>query len=191
MIPTKIRYLVCMSAMYELVNSGIGCASIQTSESVVQHEMPTKSSGGPSSASSAVCSSPMRLKSQTFSRRSPDEDASIVSWWGDHPTCKISSWCDSNVCSLILKFLISHKATVYDWMVRRTIPAVKLGVYMRHSRIISYLICWARGQQEFIWRMKADAAHFKGVGSFNCINGLGTIFGSRVPTALANEYTIP
>ena len=45
-----------------------------------------KSSGGPSSASSADCSSPILDKSQTCSLRSVPEEARIVSLWGDHWT---------------------------------------------------------------------------------------------------------
>ena len=44
-------------------------------------------SGGPSSASSGDCSSPILLKSQTFSLRSVPLEAKIVSLWGDHWTC--------------------------------------------------------------------------------------------------------
>jgi len=48
--------------------------------------MLTKSSGGPSSASSADCSSPILLRSHTWSRLSVPLDARIVSLWGDHWT---------------------------------------------------------------------------------------------------------
>merc|ERR1719397_61467 len=54
-----------------------------------------RSSGGPSSASSGVCSSPILLKSHTCRRRSVPLDAKIVSLCGDHCTWKISSLCDS------------------------------------------------------------------------------------------------
>ena len=43
-----------------------------------------KSSGGPSSASSADCSSPIFDKSHTCRRRSVPEEAKIVSLCGDH-----------------------------------------------------------------------------------------------------------
>ena len=44
------------------------------------------SSGGPSSASSLVWSTPILLRSQICSRRSVPEEARIVSLWGDHCT---------------------------------------------------------------------------------------------------------
>ena len=47
----------------------------------------TTSSGGPSSESSVVCSSPILLKSHTWSLRSVPLDARIVSLCGDHCTC--------------------------------------------------------------------------------------------------------
>merc|ERR1719378_1433688 len=68
------------------------------------------SSGGPSSASSALCSSPILLKSHTCRRRSVPEEARIVSLCGDHCTWKISSLCDSKLLSL--RFLRSQSATV-------------------------------------------------------------------------------
>ena len=46
----------------------------------------TRSSGGPSSASSGDCSSPILLRSQMWSRRSVPLDARMVSLWGDHWT---------------------------------------------------------------------------------------------------------
>lgn len=72
----------------------------------------TKSSGGPSSASSGDCSSPILLKSQTCKRLSVPLDANIVSLCGDHCTWNISSLCDSKECNFNLRFLKSHKATV-------------------------------------------------------------------------------
>ena len=57
------------------------------------------------SASSAVCSSPIFDRSQTWSRRSVPLEAKMVSLWGDHWTWKISSLCDSNECSFSFKFL--------------------------------------------------------------------------------------
>lgn len=49
------------------------------------------SSGGPSSASSGVCSRPMEAKSQIATRLSEDAEAKIVSCVGDHDTFNISS----------------------------------------------------------------------------------------------------
>lgn len=69
-------------------------------------------SGGPSSASSALCSSPILLKSQMCKRRSVPLEAKIVSLCGDHWTWKISSRCDSNECSFNFRFLKSQRATV-------------------------------------------------------------------------------
>ena len=45
-----------------------------------------RSSGGPSSASSAFCSSPILARSHTCNLRSVPELARIVSLWGDHCT---------------------------------------------------------------------------------------------------------
>ena len=45
-----------------------------------------RSSGGPSSASSALCSSPILERSQTWSLLSVPELARMVSLWGDHWT---------------------------------------------------------------------------------------------------------
>lgn len=70
------------------------------------------SSGGPSSASSAVCSSPIFDRSHTCKRRSVPLDARIVSLCGDHWTWKISSLCDSKECSFNLRLRRSHSATV-------------------------------------------------------------------------------
>lgn len=47
----------------------------------------TSSSGGPSSASSGDCSSPILLRSQTLSLLSVPLEAKMVSLWGDHWTC--------------------------------------------------------------------------------------------------------
>ena len=76
----------------------------------------TSSSGGPSSASSVDCSSPILDKSQTCRRRSVPEEAKIVSLCGDHWTWKISSLCDSNECNLSFRFLKSQRATVWKWI---------------------------------------------------------------------------
>ena len=59
-----------------------------------------------------TCSSPIFERSHTWSRRSVPEEARMVSLWGDHCTWKISSVCDSKECSLSLRFLRSHSATV-------------------------------------------------------------------------------
>lgn len=72
----------------------------------------TNNSGGPSSASSLVCSSPILLKSQTCNLRSVPLDASIVSLWCDHWTWNISSLWDSNVCNFNLRLRRSQSATV-------------------------------------------------------------------------------
>lgn len=72
----------------------------------------TKSSGGPSSASSGDCSSPILLKSHTCKRLSVPLDANIVSLCGDHCTWNISSLCDSKECNFNLRFRKSHNATV-------------------------------------------------------------------------------
>lgn len=52
------------------------------------------------------------LKSQTCSRLSVPEEAKMVSLWGDHCTWKISSLCDSKLCSFSFKLRKSHRATV-------------------------------------------------------------------------------
>ena len=48
------------------------------------HTPLTSSSGGPSSASSGDCSSPILLRSQTWRRLSVPLEARMVSLWGDH-----------------------------------------------------------------------------------------------------------
>ena len=53
----------------------------------------TNNSGGPSSASSPDCSSPILLKSQTCKRLSVPLDAKIVSLWGDHCTYNYERLC--------------------------------------------------------------------------------------------------
>ena len=85
---------------------------IDTSMKDVMRGKLTKSSGGPSSASSADCSSPILERSQTCRRRSVPEEARIVSLWGDHCTWKISSLCDSKLWSLSLRLRRSQSATV-------------------------------------------------------------------------------
>mmetsp|Transcript_7638 Transcript_7638/g.21687 ORF Transcript_7638/g.21687 Transcript_7638/m.21687 type:complete len:227 (-) Transcript_7638:607-1287(-) len=71
-----------------------------------------RSSGGPSSWSSASCSAPMRLRSHTLSRRSAPQDASTVSFFGDQETWNTSSVWLSNTWSLWLRFRMSCRATV-------------------------------------------------------------------------------
>ncbi len=82
-----------------------------------------KSSGTPSSASSGLCSSPIRLKSQTLTRRSPELVANTVSLWGDHATWMISSWCPSKVCRRCLRLRKSQRATVYPLIQNPTLSA--------------------------------------------------------------------
>ena len=57
----------------------------------------TSISGGPSSPSSAVYSSPILLKSQTIHLLSLEADAKIHSLNGDHSTLKTSLVCYSKV----------------------------------------------------------------------------------------------
>ena len=73
----------------------------------------TRSSGGPSSASSVDWGSPIRLKSHTCSLRSPLDDARIVSLNGAHCTWYTWSRWPENVCNFEFRFLKSHKATVW------------------------------------------------------------------------------
>lgn len=54
---------------------------LKTKEQII-----TSSSGGPSSVSSADCSSPILLRSHTCSRLSVPLEAKIVSLCGDHCT---------------------------------------------------------------------------------------------------------
>lgn len=72
----------------------------------------TSNSGGPSSASSLDCSSPILLRSHTWRRLSVPLLANIVSLCGDHWTWKISSLWDSKECNFNLRFLKSQSATV-------------------------------------------------------------------------------
>lgn len=72
----------------------------------------TSNSGGPSSASSLDCSSPILLRSHTCKRLSVPLLANIVSLCGDHWTWKISSLWDSKECNFNLRFLKSQSATV-------------------------------------------------------------------------------
>lgn len=113
-IPTEVRYLVCMSTMYKLkLKRGLyQNESLWKWHEGFSKKKLTSNSGGPSSASSAVCSDPILLKSQIIIRRSPPADARIVSSVGDHPSWMISPWWCPNVCSLIFRLRKSHKLTV-------------------------------------------------------------------------------
>ena len=73
----------------------------------------TRSSGGPSSASSAVCSLPMWLKSHTAMRRSADADANTDWLNGDHWTC-CSQRGDERV-RLRYGFSSQRRWTVVSW----------------------------------------------------------------------------
>mmetsp|Transcript_19170 Transcript_19170/g.73664 ORF Transcript_19170/g.73664 Transcript_19170/m.73664 type:complete len:231 (+) Transcript_19170:143-835(+) len=70
------------------------------------------SSGGPSSASSAVCSSPMRLMSQTMTRRSEPLLARMGSLKGFQSTWNTSSVWFSSEWSFSFMLRESHTATV-------------------------------------------------------------------------------
>mmetsp|Transcript_3262 Transcript_3262/g.11282 ORF Transcript_3262/g.11282 Transcript_3262/m.11282 type:complete len:200 (-) Transcript_3262:711-1310(-) len=70
------------------------------------------SSGGPSSASSGDCSSPMRDRSHTCARRSEELEPRMVSLKGAHCTWNTPSVWPSNVCSFCLRLRESHSATV-------------------------------------------------------------------------------
>lgn len=74
----------------------------------------TMISGGPSSASSGVCSCPMCRKSQITILRSVPADANIGSSWGLQATCVISPSCSSIECNFVSILRISNKPTVYD-----------------------------------------------------------------------------
>lgn len=69
-------------------------------------------SGGPSSASSGVCSSPIFEMSQMLTRLSDEEDANTVSLWGDHASWMTSSVWASNEWSFKERFRRSHRAIV-------------------------------------------------------------------------------
>lgn len=69
-------------------------------------------SGGPSSASSGVCSAPIWSRFQIWIRRSSEADAKWVPRWGDHATCVTCAEWDSKEWSLVEIFRISHNATV-------------------------------------------------------------------------------
>lgn len=71
-----------------------------------------RSSGGPSSWSSGVCSSPIWLMSQRLTRRSDDDDAKTVSEWGDQASWMTSSVCDSNEWSLAERLRRSQRPIV-------------------------------------------------------------------------------
>ena len=85
-------------------------------------------SGGPSSASSGVCSAPIWSRFQIWIRRSSEADAKWVPRWGDHATCVTGAEWDSNEWSLVEILRISHSATVwnvsYDHVVRRRGPTL-------------------------------------------------------------------
>lgn len=70
-------------------------------------------SGGPSSASSGVCSAPIWSRFQIWIRRSSEADAKWVPRWGDHATCVTCAEWDSKEWSLVEIFRISHNATVW------------------------------------------------------------------------------
>lgn len=63
-----------------------------------------------------TCSSPMRARSQMFSRRSTEQLAKIVSLKGDHCTWKTSSVCCSKEWSFLLNLRRSHRPTVYIYL---------------------------------------------------------------------------
>mmetsp|Transcript_72094 Transcript_72094/g.145025 ORF Transcript_72094/g.145025 Transcript_72094/m.145025 type:complete len:200 (+) Transcript_72094:381-980(+) len=70
-----------------------------------------RSSGGPSSESSALCSSPMRLMSHTCTRRSAPQVPSTDSLNGAQFIWKTSCWCPSSTCKGSLKLRMSHNFT--------------------------------------------------------------------------------
>ena len=77
-----------------------------------KHTEHTKSSGGPSSASSPDCSSPILLRSHTCRRLSVPLDAKIVSLCGDHCTCKKNIQFLTHTAEYILYHCHSHN----DWL---------------------------------------------------------------------------
>ena len=70
------------------------------------------SSGGPSSASSSSCSSPMRATSQTMTLRSAPQLANTDGEKGAHATPVASSMCPWKVCTGALNERMSHSFTV-------------------------------------------------------------------------------
>jgi len=78
-------------------------------------------SGGPSSASSGVCSAPIWSRFQIWIRRSSEADAKWVPRWGDHATWVTGAEWDSNEWSLVEIFRISHSATVWNVSSRRDV----------------------------------------------------------------------
>ncbi len=81
--------LTCMMLSSETEQTTQGSLGFQLKSEILAVCPPwmKRSSGGPSSASSADCSSPILLRSHTWRRRSVPEEARIVSLWGDHWTC--------------------------------------------------------------------------------------------------------
>ena len=92
-IPSKalgenMRVLTCMMLSSETEQMTHGSLGFHEKSEILAVWPPwmNRSSGGPSSASSADCSSPILERSHTWRRRSVPEEAKMVSLWGDHCT---------------------------------------------------------------------------------------------------------
>lgn len=72
----------------------------------------TSNSGGPSSISSGVCSSPMCLRSHTLMRLSKLDEARIAGSEGFHDTWCTWSSCSSNEYNFVSILRISNNPTV-------------------------------------------------------------------------------
>lgn len=93
-VPREVGDLSCVSAVDELMRNRAGQVHLRSDWGTAGRLgwwcclwKLTSSSGGPSSASSGDCSSPILLRSHTLSLLSVPLDARMVSLWGDHWTC--------------------------------------------------------------------------------------------------------
>ena len=85
-----ILYITCMILSSETEQITHGSFGFHEKSEILAVCPPwmNNNSGGPSSASSADCSSPILDKSHTCRRRSVPDEAKMVSLWGDHWTCR-------------------------------------------------------------------------------------------------------
>ena len=123
-------------------------------------------SGGPSSASSGVCSFPILDKSQIITLLSLPALAKIGSSSGHHATVVTSSLCPSNECNLSFKLRKSHNATVLsDEAVRKTNSAEGL----KEMELMGWewpLTLWAGWEVEvermsWIWMVRSSETEAK------------------------------
>lgn len=122
------------SATDAIVNSDVGCHA-KSDILLVCPPCTKSSSGGPSSASSGDCSSPILCSAHMFNRRSAPQDARIVGLSGAHPICKHHGTAESScravripnipVCRdisiiLLIKYLYSWRSAMMLYEMLKT-----------------------------------------------------------------------